>query len=101
MSSINVRFLNNIVLTVVQTIADESGRMVAVKKPFHIGLGDVYPVAQYQRHPDGRIDIHFPDSCPLAGVAHRVEEDCCELTEPAKIAARVTGCGGCGNKKRK
>lgn len=100
-NKIHVRFLNNFILTVVQTIVGKDGKMVVKDKQFHIQLGDVYPVEQYQRHPDNKVDIHFPDTCPLAGVAHRIEGDYCELHQPASVKSTVTGCGGCGNKPKK
>ena len=101
MSDINVRFLNNFVLVVVTTGLNDEGRMQATEVSFHVARGDTYPIEQYERHPDDKLDLHFPDSCPMAGVAHRVEGDYCELTEPAKIAAKPSGgCGGCGNRGR-
>lgn len=100
-SKINVRFLNNFIITVVQTITDDEGMLSAQEKQFHIAMGDVYPLTQYQRHPDGRLDLEFPDTCPLAGLAMNVESDYCELVEPkTTVTAQVTGCGGCGNKRR-
>jgi hypothetical protein len=98
--AINVRFLNNFVLTVVHT-SEVDGKLTAQEKTFHIALGDVYPLSQYTRHPDGRLDLEFPDDCPLAGLAQNVESDYCELIEPkSRASAKITGCGGCGNKRR-
>jgi hypothetical protein len=102
--TVSVRFLNNFILTVVQTVLDNDGRMSVKEKSFHIQMGDIYKLTQYHRHPDGHLDLHFADDSPLAGVAQRVEPDYCELLEPkptSGVTARVTGCGGCGNKKKK
>ena len=95
-----VRFLNNFIMTVIQTIVDKDGSLAIQENPFHISVGDVYDVVQYERHADDRVDLHFPDSSPLAGVAHNVEGDYCEVREPSAAKPRVTGCGGCGGNKK-
>ena len=96
-----VRFVNNFIIAVVQTVEDDDGRLVAREKSFHIHLGDTYMLSQYEEHDDGRVDLHFPDSSPLAGVAHNVEGDYCELRNPPikqKATTKgVAGCGGCGH----
>lgn len=100
--TIHVRFLNNFILTVVQTV-EEDGKLVVREKSFHIAMGDVYPISQYQRHTDDRLDLEFPDTCPLAGLAQNIEADYCSLVDSkAKAAAaKPQGCGGCGNKNKK
>jgi len=97
-----VRFLHNFIITVVQTIENDEGRLVAQENTFHIGIGDIYSLTQYEKHADGRVDLYFPDSSPLAGVARNIESDYCELRNPSAPKPTVvkTGCGGCGNKKK-
>ena len=97
--ALKVRFVHNFVLTVLQTVEDEQGRLVVQEKQFHISQGDVYQVSQYEVNPDGRADLYFPDSSPLAGVAHNVEGDYMELRNSATKPAPTGGCGGC-NKNR-
>jgi len=105
MAEINVRFLANFILPVVQTVIDEeTGELRVQEKSVHIEAGDTYRISQYQRSPDDKVDLHFDDSSPLNGVAHRVEGDYCEIVEAkTHVTAKVTtgGCGGCGNKKKK
>ena len=103
-SNLSVRFVANFIITVVQTVLDEdTGQLVVREKPFHIESGDSYQISQYQRSEDNKVDLHFPDSSPLAGVAHRIEGDYCEVIEPktsSSVSAKVTsGCGGCNKKK--
>lgn len=99
---IKVRFLNNFIITVIQTVEDDDGNLQAQEKTFHISMGETYQISQYETHADGRVDIHFPDSSPLAGIAHNVEGDYCELRVsgmPKKVVE--TGCSGCGKPKKK
>jgi len=99
--NLSVRFIHNFIIKVIQTV-EENDKLVAKEKRHHILAGDIYSLAQYHRHPDGKLDLHFPDSSPLSGVAHRVEDGYCELTVPKKPTRTVTtGCAGCGGKKRK
>jgi len=98
-----VRFLNNFVMTVIQTVEDSQGKLTTQTKPFHIRMGDIYPLSSYERHPDGHVDLHFPDSCPLSGVAERVEGDYCEIPKtPSKtvVTDMTPGCGGCGKRRK-
>lgn len=94
-----VRFLNNFIMTVIQTVVDENDKLVIQENDIHICVGDVYNIVQYERHSDDRVDLHFPDSSPLAGVAHNVEGDYCEIREPHAAKPKVVGCGGCGGNK--
>jgi hypothetical protein len=93
-----VRFLHNFVMTVTQTTVDGDGKLVVDENDFHMGVGDVYVITQYDEHEDGRVDLYFPDSSPLSGVARNVESDYCELRNPSVPNTTVTlarGCGGC------
>ena len=94
-----VRFLNNFAITVTQTVLDKDDNMVVQENQYHIGMGDTYSITRYDEHKDGRIDIHFPSSSPLAGVAHNVEGDYCELRKPQKPRAAKSGCGGCSKQR--
>jgi len=97
-----VRFLHNFIITVIQTVEDENGRLVVKENTFHIGMGDTYAISNYNEHPDGRVDLHFADNSPLVGVARNVEGDYCELRTarpPKKVVE--TGCGGCGKNRKK
>ncbi len=99
--ALKVRFLNNFIITVVQTLEDAEGKLMAQENTFHIGMGDTYDLTHYEEHLDGRVDLYFPNSSPLAGVAHNIESDYCELRNPTTPKQNVTaGCGGCGNKKK-
>ena len=98
--AMKVRFLNNFIITVVQTIENEEGRLVAQENTFHIGMGDTYSLSSYSEHDDGRVTLHFADNSPLIGVARNVEGDYCELRQampPKKVVE--SGCGGCGKNK--
>lgn len=103
--AINVRFIHNFIITIVQTV-EVDGNLVAQEKQIHILMGDVYGVSQYQRNPDGRLDLEFPETSPLAGLAQGVEPDYCELTghapgtSPETSSGTSAGCGTCGNKQR-
>ena len=95
MASHKVRFINNFIMSVIQTVEDGDGNLVVKEYDIHIQAGDIYDVEQYEMHPDGRVDIHFTDS----RIAHNVESDYCELgpTNPTKPIV-TKGCGSCGNK---
>ena len=99
--AVNIRFLNNFVLTVVTTGINDAGDIVAEEHQFHVKQGDIYPISQYERHPDGKVDIQFPDTCDLAGMANRIEGDYCEIVDPpaSRPLTISSGCGGCQNKK--
>jgi len=101
--SISVRFLASFIITIVQTtIDDETGQLVVSQAQKPVKVGDIYTVEQYQRHQDGKLDLHFPDTSPLAGVANRIEPDYCELVVPQAIAKKKAsgGCGSCGKNKK-
>ena len=97
MAQINVRFIHNFIMQVVQT-TEQDGKLVVTEKSVHIHMGDIYILSQYQRAPDGRLTLHFADSSPVVGVAHNIESDYCELNEPNTAKKTTSGCGGCGNK---
>lgn len=98
MAQINVRFTHNFIMTVVQT-TEQDGKLIVSDKSVHIKFGSIYIVSQYQRAPDGRLTLHFPDSSSLAGVAHNIESDYCELNDTSIATKKRTGgCSGCGKK---
>jgi hypothetical protein len=93
-----VRFIHNFIMTVTQTVLDGEGKLTVQENDFHIEIGDSYSLTQYEEHEDGRVDLYFPDSSPLSGVARNVEGDYCELRNPAVPNTTVNlarGCGGC------
>jgi len=103
--AVQVRFVNNFILTVVETITDDDGRLQAQERLVHIHVGDIYALERFEQIGDDKFDLHFLDSGPLnGGVAHRVEGDLCEFTQSDKVKANriaataAGGCGGCGNK---
>jgi len=108
----HVRFLNNFVITIVTTVLNDQGRMVAQERKVPVRMGDNHPVSQYEVHSE-TVDLHFSKKTPLEGVARRIPIAYCELHDPKKtrqlrqqaeaeaIATGKKGCGGCGNRRKK
>ncbi len=109
---INVRFVHNFIMNITQTVLDVNGRFSVKKKDVHVRMGEVYNISQFERHNDGRVDLHFPDSSPFSGVAHNVEGDYVEIKSPEEKMEKYKandsnrnrsggGCGSCGKKRKK
>jgi hypothetical protein len=94
----NVRFLHNFVLTVVQTELDEhTDKMVVKNNNYHIQTGDVHIIEKYEKNDNNTFNLYFPKNSNLKGVSFRVEGDYLEISDPSQKKDQVYGgCLGCG-----
>ena len=99
-----VRFLNNFILTTIETYTDDQGLLRVRQNTNHVAKFDVVNVASIVAH-DGFVDIEFLPSGTIKGVAQNVEKDYCEILNDGKPKTASTttksgGCGTCGKKKK-
>lgn len=101
MSKLNVRFLNNFIVRVVQTTLDDDDNLSVQTIDKHFGVGEIYQLDQFERNSDGKLDLHLKNGMVL----RNLEPECCEVIDVKANAAKKAkskggcGCGGKGKKK--
>jgi hypothetical protein len=100
----NIRFVQNFIMTLVETKLDDQGQLVATESLLHIAFGETYPVDRWEVNGNS-VTIYFPDDpneSRIHGVAHNVELGFCEFTDTVQVAAGIAAAsapGGCGCNK--
>jgi len=92
----DVRFLNNFIITVKKTILDENENLTVVDMQRHVKMGDIHSIDNYVEK-DNFLTLYFSDKSSLHGVAFNIEKDYCEILKKRKPFLS-SGCNGCGKK---
>ena len=95
----NVRFLQNFIMTTINTVVNDDGDLIAQDISSHIHFGEIYPLDNWVVN-GNTITLYFAENSTIKGVAPNVEKGFCEIIDDvvqAQVVAQAAQkSGGCG-----